>query len=349
VLRILRLGDVEVHRATAPFTAGGRTFSAGSWVVPMGQPYASFAQAMLERQEYPRMLDYPGGPPTRPYDVTAHTLPLLMDVEAVPVREPVGAALSPVVPAPALRYATPEGLGGRRAPRIGIYKSWMEPMSEGWTRWTLDRHGVRYDTLHDADVQRGGLARRYDVILLQDQSPQSILDGFPADVMPAPYAGGLGEAGTAALREFVREGGRLVAVEEATDFAIRALGLPVANAVAGLRPQDFYIPGSILRLQLEGDHPVTRGVDRATIAWYWDSSRAFEVRDPSVRVLARYGGGDPLLSGWILGPEHVAGKPALLEARVGRGSVVLFGFQPDYRGQSIATWPLLFNSLRRAR
>ena len=349
VLRILRLGDVEVHRAEAPFTAGGRTFPAGSWVVPMGKPYASFAQAMLERQEYPRMLDYPGGPPTRPYDVTAHTLPLLMDVEAVPVREAPGVALSPVVPAPEMRYTAPEGLRGRGAPRIGVYKSWAEPMAEGWTRWTLDRHGIRYDTLHDADVRRGGLARRYEVILLQDQSPESILNGFPADAMPAPYAGGLGEAGAAALREFVREGGRLVAVEEAADFAIRTLGLPVGNAVAGLRPQDFYVPGSILRLRLEGDYPITRGHDPETIAWYWDSSRAFEVKDPSVRVLARYGEGNPLLSGWILGPEHVAGKPALLEARVGRGSVVLFGFQPDYRGQSIATWPLLFNALRRAR
>lgn len=349
VLRILRVGDVEVHRAQAAFTAGGRQFPAGSWVVPMGQPYASFAQAMLERQQYPRMLDYPGGPPTRPYDVTAHTLPLLMDVEAVPVQDSLGVALSPVIAAPEMRYAAPEGLRGRGAPRIGVYKSWMEPMAAGWTRWTLDRHGIRYDTLHDADVQRGGLARRYDVILLQDQSPESILDGFPARTMPAPYAGGLGEAGAAALREFVQGGGRLVAVEEATDFAIRTLGLPVANAVAGLRPQDFYVPGSILRLRLEGEHPVTRGVAPETIAWYWDSSRAFEVRDSSVRVLARYGEGDPLLSGWILGPEKVAGKPALLEARVGRGSVVLFGFQPDYRGQSIATWPLLFNALRRAR
>ncbi|HEV2149332.1 MAG TPA: M14 metallopeptidase family protein [Longimicrobiaceae bacterium] len=349
VLRILRMGDVEVHRAEAAFTAGGRAFPAGSWVVPMSQPYASFAQTMLERQDYPKMHDYPGGPPTRPYDVTAHTLPLLMDVEAVPVREPVAVGLSAVIPTPALRYETPAGLRGRGAPRIGIYKSWAEPMPEGWTRWTLDRHGVAYDTLHDADVRRGGLARRYDVILLQDQPARSIRNGYSAETMPEPYAGGLGEEGARALQEFVRDGGRLVAVEEATDFAIEALDLPVKNAVAGLRPQDFYIPGSILRLRLDGGHPLARGADAETIAWYWGSSRAFQVEDPSVRVVARYGEGNPLLSGWILGEQHVAGKPALLEARVGRGSVVLFGFQPDYRGQSIATWPLLFNALRRAR
>ena len=82
-----------------------------------------------------------------------------------------------------------------------------------------------------------------------------------------------------------------------------------------------------------------------THVWYWGSSRAFDVADPAIRVVARYGTGNPVASGWILGPEAIAGKPALLEARVGRGSVVLFGFQPNYRGQSVATWPLLFNAL----
>ena len=76
-------------------------------------------------------------------------------------------------------------------------------------------------------------------------------------------------------------------------------------------------------------------------------SMAFEVTDPSIAVAARYGSGDPLLSGWVLGGDKVAGKPAILEAKVGQGSVVLFGFQPNYRGQTVATFPLLFNALAR--
>jgi hypothetical protein len=71
------------------------------------------------------------------------------------------------------------------------------------------------------------------------------------------------------------------------------------------------------------------------------------VNDPRVRVLGRYGAGDPLLSGWVIGGEELAGQPALLEASLGNGSVVLFGFQPNYRGQSMATWPLLFNAMRK--
>ena len=76
-------------------------------------------------------------------------------------------------------------------------------------------------------------------------------------------------------------------------------------------------------------------------------ARAFEVDDERVRVVARYGEGDPLLSGWALGGELIAGAPAILEADVGAGSVVLFGFQPNYRAQTLGTWPLLFNSIRR--
>lgn len=79
--------------------------------------------------------------------------------------------------------------------------------------------------------------------------------------------------------------------------------------------------------------------------WFGGDNRAFEVRDPEIRVVARYGAGNPLRSGWLLGPQYLAGKPALIEARVGQGSVVLFGFQPDNRGQTVATWPLLFNAL----
>src|SRR2546429_152691 len=76
---------------------------------------------------------------------------------------------------------------------------------------------------------------------------------------------------------------------------------------------------------------------------------SFEVLDSSAaRVVGRYpaDADKVLLSGWVLHPERVAGRAALVEAKLGTGRVVLFGFRPQYRGQSIATYPLLFNSLR---
>jgi len=348
VVRILTLGDVEVHQAQGAFSVAGRNFAAGSYVIPMNQPYASFAQTMLSRQDYPDLRLYPGGPPRPPYDVTAHTLPLLMNMEAVPINAPPTVQLSQPIPDHTVQYVAPNGLSGRRAPRIAVYKSWREPMPEGWTRWVLDQHQIRFDTLHDGDI-KGGSLRNYDVLVFEDQGASQIVEGFSAGTMPEPYVGGLGDAGVAAVTEFVENGGRIITIGDATDFAIEAFDLGVRNGLDGIESQDFYIPGSILGVQLESGHDITNGVGPDAAVWFWESSKAFDVDDTRVMVLARYGAGNPLLSGWVLGPEYVAGKAALLEASVGNGSVVLFGFPPNYRGQTIGTWPLLFNALTYRR
>lgn len=349
LLRIITTGDVEVYRAQAPFEAGGRVFPRGSYVIPSAQPYGSFAQTMLELQHYPDLREYPGGPPLRPYDVTAHTLPLFMEVEAVPVELLPPLALSEAIEIPDWDFRLPAALSGPEAPRVGVYKSWQEPMPSGWTRWTLDQHGLVYDTIHDARMRAGNLEADYDVILFQTQTPTSILDGFEEGVLPPEYTGGLGDEGTRALKSFVRNGGRVVAVEEATDFFIGIFDLGISNSVERLPPQDFFIPGSILSVDLEVGHAINRGKGDTTSAWFWRSSRAFDVQDSRVEVAARYAEGNPLLSGWLLGPEYLAGKPAILEAKVGEGAIVLFGFQPDYRGQTVMTWPLLFNALAGER
>lgn len=344
-LRILTTGDVEVHTAQQAFRADGEEFPAGSHVIHMRQPYASFAQTMLEIQRYPDLREYPGGPPLRPYDVTAHTLGLLMDFEAVPVDEPVRVPLRGPMDIPDWAFTLPATLTGEGAPRVAIYRSWQEPMPEGWTRWTFDQHGLAYDTLRDARVREGDLGRDYDVILFQTQAPQSIRDGFAPGEVPPEYTGGLGQEGVRAIQTFVRNGGRVVAVEEATDFFIDLFELGVTNAVERLPAQEFFVPGSILSVDLEAGHPIGNGKGDTTPVWYWRSSRAFEVEDPRVQVVARFSEGNPLMSGWLLGPEYLAEKAAIIEAPVGQGSVVLFGFQPDYRGQTVTTWPLLFNAL----
>ncbi len=344
ILRILTMGDVEVRQAESDFSAGGTSYPAGSHVVLMRQPIAPFAQTLLTVQEYPDLREYPGGPPKRPYDVTAHTLPLLMNAEAHPLDSAPNVALSDPLPVQEVDYDLPAGLAGPDAPRVALYKGHQEPMIAGWTRWMFDRHRMRYDSLHDARLRAGALEEDYDVLIFQSQSDRSIAEGHSPGSLPEEFTGGIGEEGGAAVREFVEAGGRLIVMEEAADFAIRLFGLNVENAVAGLSNTEFYVPGSILRVDLEPG-PLASGYDGHTAAWYWRSSRAFAVADERVEVVGRYGEGNPVISGWILGPERLAGQPALLRARIGRGEVILFGFQPNYRGQSIVTWPLFFNAI----
>ena len=348
VLRILTMGDVEVRRAESDFMAVGAPFPAGSHVVLMRQPYAAFAQTLLTEQEYPDMREYPGGPPKRPYDVTAHTLPLLMGIEAVALDTEPDVPLSEPTGPLGVAYELPASLTGADAPRIALYKGHQEPMIAGWTRWMFDRHEMVYDSLHDARVRAGSLGDDYDVLIFQSQSDRSISRGRLPGSLPEQYTGGIGAEGRTAVREFVESGGRLVVMEEAAEFAIGLFGLDVANPVEGLSNTEFYVPGSIVRVDLEPD-PVASGYDGSTAAWYWRSSRAFVVDDERVDVLGRYGQGNPVIAGWILGPERLAGQAALLRARVGQGEVILFGFQPNYRGQSIVTWPLLFNAIAGGR
>ena len=346
------MGDVEVYRANQPVIGSGQIFPVGSFVIPMKQPYASFAQTLLEVQRYPDLREFRGGPPKRPYDVTAHTLPYLMAIDAVPVVEietPMGPLTSGgVIPTPSFEFQLPDGLTGDAAPKVGLYKSAQEPMEGGWTRWMFDQHGLQYDTLKDERVREGALIEDYDVIVLQDQSKESIESGYRVGTVPAPYAGGLGKAGVEALERFVREGGRVVAIEESTEFIIQLLDLDIFNSVARLDPSSFYVPGSILEIDLEEKSSLNEGLGSSVKAWYWGSSRAFEVVEQGATVTARYGKGNPLRSGWLLGPEYLAGKPAVVELPVGKGSVVLMGFQPNYRSQSVATWPMLFNAMMSA-
>ena len=117
MLEILRIADVEIHQAKAPFTAGGNTYAAGSWVIRTAQPYGAFAKTMLERQKYPDLRMYPGGPPKPPYDVTGHTLGMLMGVAVDQIEQPFDAALEPVqTPRPAVTTFPSMGQGSYLIP-----------------------------------------------------------------------------------------------------------------------------------------------------------------------------------------------------------------------------------------
>jgi hypothetical protein len=243
------------------------------------------------------------------------------------------------------------------SPRVGLYKSWVANMDEGWTRWILAKeYGFAVDTLHDADIRAGDLSR-YDAIILPDQSVRAIVDGHSSGTMPPEYIGGMGVEGAAELRRFVEAGGTLVAFDNATEFAIQQFELPVRDVLRGLPTTEFFVPGSLIRLNVDDTHPIAYGMP-AEVAAMFRRSKAFELVHPEgegsslvspVEVVARYGKNDLLLSGFEVGAEtHLADRPAVVRVGLGDGDVILIGFRPQFRAIPRVTFKLLFNAIHGA-
>ena len=367
LIDVLRVGRVEVERATAPFTVQGRTFQPGSYIVRMDQPYRAHAKDLLEVQQFPRMEQYPGGPPERPYDVAGWTLPLQMGVTVLEVKEPLSVQTTPVTDTDlrvrcVSRASLTDAAAARdtkqygcltRHPRVGLYRSWTASMDEGWTRWVLDDFKFPYVSLSDSAVRAGNLRRRFDVIVVPDLSLRQVRDGMTETQVPPPYAGGMGAQGLAALRRFVDEGGHVVLVDGSTELAPEVFGIDVKLVEAGggggraTDSEQIYAPGSILRVDVDPSHPVARGMSESA-AVYFTNSTGLELPTGSpARVIARYPS-EPasiLLSGFLQGAPKLAGKAAAADIAVGRGRVTMFGFRPLYRGQSYGTFKMFFNAL----
>jgi Zinc carboxypeptidase len=347
----------------------------GSYLIYLRQPYRTDVQALFERQIYPDRITG-GGTPERPYDVAGWTLPMQMGVESypvaavreseserklTPVREesdvrrdlglpPVKKSLEYLNRArslAALRDVSPIQNPVKRGVRLALYRSWTASIDEGWTRWLFDTFNVPYTSLRDSDVRAGNLRSKFDVIVLPSMRLREIVEGRAAGTAPTEMTGGIADAGVESLRRFIEEGGTLVCWDESTEFAINRLGLPVKNVLEGLKASEFYCPGSILRLEVDASSPLARGVGRVADA-YFINSAAFEVTDPArAHVVARYAANreSVLRSGWLLGAQYLAGRAAVVEATLGKGRVLLFGFRPQHRGQTWGTFPFVFNAI----
>ena len=382
MLETLAFGDTEIERASESFSADGKQFAAGSYVIHMQQPFSGWAKTLLERQDYPDLRLYPGGPPKRPYDVTAQTLPMQFGVDVVTVKDSFRANLKPASGyAFALDHAVGSGAmaatdvyswkevakiwkSGKpvyrdpstgdffasagsgwkemKSPRIGLYMSYQASMDEGWTRWLFDDFGIAYRSLHDSDMQSG-------YVLMQD---------FDTIVIPDQAA------------QQIAQGYRAAAMPPEFCGGLGAKGAAALKdfATAG---------GTVIFLNHASDYAtevlgvkaknVLRGV--ATKDFYSPGSLlnvSLDLKSPLAYgmpekitlwseqsptwetdsgVVAKYPASGVLASGWLLGEKFLVGKAALLDVPVGQGHLILFGMRPQYRGQSYQNFKLLFNAL----
>jgi hypothetical protein len=247
--------------------------------------------------------------------------------------------------------------------RIGVYQRyWGGNIDEGWTRWVLEQHGFDYKTLMDEEIKKGDLAKSYDTIVIPSDD-RKIIVGKEKEVeeyytktrpkavvpkYPPEYRSGIGEEGVGKLKEFVEAGGTLLTLGKASELVIEDLKLPFTNVLKDVKPKEFHCPGSTLRVNIDPYHPLAYGVSGDTLLLF-KGYPVFQVKqtpeNEDYGIVVSYPEERMLVSGWLIGEEKISNKAALIDAKVGEGRVVLYGFSPQMRGITAATFKLLFNAL----
>jgi hypothetical protein len=311
--RILRR-DIKVHRLTEPLITEECSFNAGSFYIPRNKKLEKDLDK-LARRLHLRFYAAPKKVESKPLDML----------------------------------------------RIGMYQRyWGGNADEGWTRWLLEQFRFRYRTLMDEDIQKGRLAKKYDVIIIPSDSKEIIVGkdvekyyeerwgkGFTMPNYPPEYRSGLGEEGVEKLKEFVEEGGTLITFGDASNFAIEEFDLPVENVLKDVSQKEFVCPGSTLHVNIY-EHELSEGIQEDLLIVFRHHP-AFAVKprvnNDEYKVILSYPEKRIMESGWLTGEKHLSNKAALIEAKKGNGRVILYGFQPQMRAQTDATFKLFFNAL----
>ena len=235
-----------------------------------------------------------------------------------------------------------KGLQLLRPPRIGLYASYVPCIEEGWTRFLFDEYGFKYTSLADRDIREGGLASRFDCIIIPHQEIRQIHRGHNRTHHSPRFSGGMGDVGVDRLKDFVERGGTIIGWDNSAGFLVRYLELPVVNPLAKLSHSQFFAPGSLLNIEVDTHHPLGWGMPETAAALFMKGT-AYKLDKGT--VVATYSERDTLLNGWLIGADKIAGLAALSTIPLGLGQVVLFGFRPHFRAQARGTYKLMFNSV----
>ncbi|MFC7343558.1 M14 family zinc carboxypeptidase [Saccharopolyspora griseoalba] len=323
--RRLQRMDVDVRRLTAPlvvpdYTPYGRpggetTLPAGTLWIPLAQGQKHWIQAMLGESSY---VPFPYF-----YDVTVWSGPLLENLDG----GRSGADLNPVAaPLPPQPEPSARALD---APKTAVWqtsRSGAAVESAGWLRHWLGEHRVDFGDLTAQQIAGGALSD-YRALVIPNGDGDAAFEA-------------LGPAGRGALTDWVRGGGKLIALRDSATLAAR-LGLTSATHAEPTSD----VPGALVRTELDPASPLAEGVGPTVWSMYeydqvWTAPpEASAARFPSA--------GDPdwHVSGFAEGAEELHGKTAVVDENVGEGRVVLFGFEPNYRAFTNGAARMLGNAL----
>jgi hypothetical protein len=357
MLHVFQLGDIEISRARAPFTAGGQQYPAGTFVILYAQPASSFAKTLTEVQHYPDLRQYPGGPPQRPYDVTAYTMPLMMGVKTTRVQNPFKADLEPIkepLTAPAgsassapakIAYAFAHDDAGIRAmtrlTKAGLRVLWASaPFSSGGQTYPagtilvpVDRQGAAQRAVADA-----AKALPIQVHAVNDTLPKTLTVKAPRVGMYKSFAASMDEGWTrwlleqwgieyASLENDEVRAGNLRAKFDAIVLPQQSPAQMINGLAAGQVPAE-YAGG----LGTEGVAALRSFVEAGGTLVALDSASMLPIQQfhlPIKNVLQGLSGGGR--GGGALGPDSAAfyAPGSIVKTKVDVASPIAYGSDPE--------------------
>jgi len=271
------------------------------------------------------------------------------------------------VPVHALAKA-PSGEAMKLKPiRIGLYDQYGGNMPSGWTRWLFEQYEFPFEVVYPPTLDAGNLKSRFDVLVFTDGAIRLGRGGGgrgfsapTAENTPPEYRGRLGgiteDRTGPQLKNFADAGGTIVTIGSSTSLA-GLFGIPVKNYLTEMGPdgkerplpgEKFFIPGSLLRVNVDNTDPLAYGMP-GQVDVFFDSSPVFKLGpDAALKhtsAVGWYSGTNVLDSGWAWGQQYLDGGTAVAEATLGEGKVVLLGPEVNFRDQPHGTYKLLFNGL----
>jgi hypothetical protein len=253
--------------------------------------------------------------------------------------------------------------------RVALFDQYGGSIPAGWVKWIMEQFHYPYQIVYPQEIDNGNLNAKYDVILfisggippVVNKAARNMSRQPKAEDIPEEFRSRLGtitlNKSIPQLKSFVENGGKIITVGSSTDLAYH-LGLPVKNALTELKdnnktetplPLDkFYIPGSILRVNLDTTQPSNWGM-AAVADMDFSNSPVFtlneEAKKQGIRSLAWFDKDAALRSGWAWGQDYIKEGVAAFVAPMGKGKFYAYGPEITFRGQSHSTFKMLFNDL----
>jgi hypothetical protein len=253
-----------------------------------------------------------------------------------------------------------------KMPRIALVETYFSDMDAGWTRFLFDTYKLPYTVIHPDEFEKTDFVKNYDIVIFPDVRKNLLMTGKPGTETrpsmsnyPPEYLKGMDKKGLEKLMLFVNGGGKVISWGQSTDLFTGMLEitidkekqefmLPFSNEADQAQKEGLVVPGSLVRMKLKKDSPLTLGMPEEIGAFY-RGNPLFNTTVPRFdmdrRVIGSFAKKDILMSGYSEKEQLMSEKPAMIWLKKGKGELILYSFSPQFRASTPATYKLLFNAL----